>query len=83
MGNTVTALGVVRCPRCGNLGQLQRYSTHQPKKNTTTKKWYYRINHYKGHSIKLKDTKWKKSGFEGEYDYCCYVGKEYNYASTK
>jgi hypothetical protein len=76
MGKTVIALRILTCPKCGKRGQLTKYCPHPPRKSTTTKKWYYRINHYKGHSITLKDTGWKKSGFVGEYNYCCYIGKE-------
>jgi ssDNA-binding Zn-finger/Zn-ribbon topoisomerase 1 len=67
MGKTVTALRILTCPKCGKRGQLQRYRRiHQ---------WYYRVTHYRGNKITLEDTHWKTSEFEGEYDYCCYIGK--------
>jgi ssDNA-binding Zn-finger/Zn-ribbon topoisomerase 1 len=68
MGKTVTAFGIVTCPKCGKRGQLQRYRR--------VYQWYYRVNHYKGHNITLKNTGWKSSEFKGEYDYSCYIGKE-------
>jgi hypothetical protein len=70
MRKTVTALQIVKCPKCGRVGQLQRYKRiHQS---------YYRVTHYKGDKVTLIDNHWKQSGFIGTYSHTCYIGKEYN-----
>jgi len=64
MGKSTKVLRIIRCPKCGKMGQLK-----------LRKRKYYYVDHYKGNKIKLLDTQYKRSGFKGEYDYSCYIGK--------
>jgi len=64
--------GPVICGECGKEGYLQ--AIVRIKRNGE-KRYYYRVTHYKG-DIELRDTQYRGSGFRGEYDYTCYLGKD-------